>query len=110
MVELSREHNFLVVADEVYQLLGYTGAPPSPMAKYTEAATVLSLGSFSKILAPGLRLGWIQAHGQASAAIFLPPYPALVGLTIHTAFLTFTPAVAQPLRSISNTVSFQITT
>ena len=62
LVELSREHNFLVVADEVYQLLGYKGAPPSPMAKYTEAAMVLSLGSFSKILAPGLRLGWIQTH------------------------------------------------
>jgi DNA-binding transcriptional MocR family regulator len=62
LVELSRKHKFLVVADEVYQLLAYTGAPPPPMAKYTEAATVLSLGSFSKILAPGLRLGWIQTH------------------------------------------------
>jgi len=62
LVELSREHNFLVLADEVYHLLAYTAAPPSPMAKYTDAATVLSLGSFSKILAPGLRLGWIQTH------------------------------------------------
>jgi len=62
LVQLSQEYNFLIVADEVYQLLAYTGAPPSPMAKYTEAATVLSLGSFSKILAPGLRLGWIQTH------------------------------------------------
>ena len=62
LVQLSREHNFLIVADEVYQLLDYSGTPPAPMAKYTEAATVLSLGSFSKILAPGLRLGWIQTH------------------------------------------------
>ncbi len=62
LVQLSREHNFLIVADEVYHLLAYTTTPPPPMAQYTEAATVLSLGSFSKILAPGLRLGWIQTH------------------------------------------------
>jgi DNA-binding transcriptional MocR family regulator len=62
LVQLSQEYNFLIVADEVYQLLAYTGTPPPPMAKYTQAATVLSLGSFSKILAPGLRLGWIQTH------------------------------------------------
>jgi len=62
LVQLSREHNFLIVADEVYQLLAYKGMPPAPMAKYTQAVTVLSLGSFSKILAPGLRLGWIQTH------------------------------------------------
>jgi 2-aminoadipate transaminase len=62
LVQLSREHNFLIVADEVYQLLAYSGTPPPSMAKYTDSATVLSLGSFSKILAPGLRLGWIQTH------------------------------------------------
>jgi DNA-binding transcriptional MocR family regulator len=62
LVQLSQEHNFLIVADEVYQLLAYTVTPPAPMAKYTQAATVISLGSFSKILAPGLRLGWVQTH------------------------------------------------
>jgi len=62
LVQLSREYNFLIVADEVYHLLAYSSRPPPSMAKYTEAATVLTLGSFSKILAPGLRLGWIQAH------------------------------------------------
>ena len=62
LVQLSKEHNFLVVADEVYHLLAYTSTPPPPMAKYTDTASVISLGSFSKILAPGLRLGWIQTH------------------------------------------------
>ena len=61
LVELSQQHNFLIVADEVYQLLNYTITPPKPMAVYIESGSVLSLGTFSKILAPGLRLGWIQA-------------------------------------------------
>jgi DNA-binding transcriptional MocR family regulator len=60
LVELSREHGFLVVADEVYQLLNYSGEPPPALGTMVESDTVLSLGSFSKILAPALRLGWIQ--------------------------------------------------
>jgi 2-aminoadipate transaminase len=61
LVSLSREHDFLIVADEVYHFLDYTTPPPKPMAVFTKEGNVLSLGSFSKILAPGLRLGWIQA-------------------------------------------------
>jgi 2-aminoadipate transaminase len=61
LAELSHEHGFTVVADEVYQLLGYTATPPAPMAAYIDQGNVVSVGSFSKILAPGLRLGWLQA-------------------------------------------------
>jgi 2-aminoadipate transaminase len=57
---LSKEHEFLIVADEVYHLLDYTNPPPKPMGGLIGKGNVLSLGSFSKILAPGLRLGWIQ--------------------------------------------------
>ena len=60
LVELSREHDFLIVADEVYQFLSYSGEPPPAFGTMIDGDTVLSLGSFSKILAPGLRLGWIQ--------------------------------------------------
>ena len=61
LVELSLRHGFRIVADEVYQLLHYGETPPPPFGTSVENDTVLSLGSFSKILAPGLRLGWIQA-------------------------------------------------
>jgi len=61
LAELSRRYDFTVVADEVYHPLSYTSAPPPPLAAFCTSTKVISLGSFSKILAPGLRLGWLQA-------------------------------------------------
>lgn len=60
LVALSQKHNFLIVADEVYQLLHYTKTPPPSFATFLDSEQVFSIGSFSKILAPGLRLGWIH--------------------------------------------------
>jgi 2-aminoadipate transaminase len=60
LLMLSAEHDFLVVADEVYQMLDFGGTLPRPLATRVANGRVLSLGSFSKICAPGLRLGWIQ--------------------------------------------------
>ena len=72
LLELSRTHDFFIVADEVYQLLNFAAERPAPLATLAEDvaedAKVFSLGSFSKILAPGLRLGWIQA----SKAVLAP--------------------------------------
>ena len=61
LVSLSEKYDFLIVADEVCQMLAYTSIPPAPMTYHDTSARVLSLGSFSKILAPGLRLGWMHA-------------------------------------------------
>jgi DNA-binding transcriptional MocR family regulator len=60
IVELAEEHDFLIVADEVYQLLYYYDAPPPAYGTMAASDKVVSLGSFSKILAPAMRLGWIQ--------------------------------------------------
>ena len=62
IVGLAREHGILVIADEVYTLLTYGVSPPTTMASLGE--NVVSLGSFSKILAPGLRVGWMEASPQ----------------------------------------------
>jgi 2-aminoadipate transaminase len=59
LVRLSRKHGLLLIADEVYHLLSYGQAAPRTFAAHVHRGKILSLGSFSKILAPGLRLGWI---------------------------------------------------
>ncbi|MCB0045836.1 MAG: PLP-dependent aminotransferase family protein [Caldilineaceae bacterium] len=69
LAELARQHDFLIVADEVYHSLSYASSPPRPMAAYAGEGHVLSIGSFSKILAPGLRLGWIQAAPEQIARV-----------------------------------------
>jgi 2-aminoadipate transaminase len=64
LVQLSQEHDFIIAADEVYHFLNYSDRQVKPFAAYADLETVISLGSFSKILAPGLRLGWLQAHPE----------------------------------------------
>ncbi|WP_428261855.1 PLP-dependent aminotransferase family protein [Haliangium sp.] len=63
LVELADVYDFLIVADEPYPLLHFDPAPPPCMMSYDRGrARVLALGSLSKLLAPGLRTGWVHAH------------------------------------------------
>eukprot|EP00123_Amoebidium_parasiticum_P015140 comp22805_c0_seq1/m.35783 comp22805_c0_seq1/g.35783 ORF comp22805_c0_seq1/g.35783 comp22805_c0_seq1/m.35783 type:complete len:463 (-) comp22805_c0_seq1:119-1507(-) len=58
-------YNIPIVSDDVYQLLSFpseTEKLPPPFPHYTDLA--ISLGSFSKILGPGMRLGWIQTSPE----------------------------------------------
>jgi len=64
IIELSQQHGFVIAADEVYQMLYYADPPPAAFGTMIEQAPIVSMGSFSKILAPGLRLGWLQASGE----------------------------------------------
>jgi 2-aminoadipate transaminase len=57
VVELCRHHGVLVVEDVAYRDLGFDGTAASSL--WTLAPdVVVQLGTFSKILAPGMRLGW----------------------------------------------------
>lgn len=64
IIDLADKHDILIAADEAYHLLYYGDPPPPTMATLDDSRTgcVVSLGSFSKILAPGIKLGWIQAN------------------------------------------------
>ena len=61
LIKLSDEFDFLIFADEVYQLMNFDQLPPAPYMSLDHRGRVVSFGSFSKILAPGLRTGWIHS-------------------------------------------------
>jgi 2-aminoadipate transaminase len=48
-----------VIEDDPYSALRFSGRPTPPIKAYDEAGWVFYLGSFSKMLAPGLRMGWM---------------------------------------------------
>ncbi len=70
VIRLAERYGFTILADEVYHLLTYEGQVPPPYAARLASERVVSLGSFSKIAAPGLRLGWFQAPPHMRERIF----------------------------------------
>jgi 2-aminoadipate transaminase len=71
LVELANRFNLLVVEDTPYRDLRFEGdALPSLKSLDTEGRVVY-LGSFSKTLAPGMRLGWAVASGEITAQLGL---------------------------------------
>uniref|UniRef100_A0A1L8E2L7 Putative aromatic amino acid aminotransferase n=1 Tax=Nyssomyia neivai TaxID=330878 RepID=A0A1L8E2L7_9DIPT len=67
VVKLAREFDMLISCDDVYNLLYYSGAPPKRLFAYDnpdddgyKGGNVISNGSFSKILSPGIRIGWME--------------------------------------------------
>jgi 2-aminoadipate transaminase len=61
LVELAREHELLVLEDNPYGLLRYEGEPLPPLYELDGGDYVVYVGTFSKILSPGIRLGWAVA-------------------------------------------------
>ena len=64
LAEMARQYDLIVVEDDVYYQLWYDQPPPPSIYDLSMSESVIRLGSFSKILAPGLRLGWMTAAPQ----------------------------------------------
>ncbi|HKG36270.1 MAG TPA: PLP-dependent aminotransferase family protein [Solirubrobacterales bacterium] len=61
LVELAAHHEVIVAEDNPYGLLRYGGDPLPPLYQLDGGDYVVYLGTFSKILSPGIRLGWAVA-------------------------------------------------
>jgi 2-aminoadipate transaminase len=61
LVEVAHERQLLVLEDNPYGPLRYEGEQPVPLLSLDGGVYVMYLGTFSKILSPGIRLGWVVA-------------------------------------------------
>jgi 2-aminoadipate transaminase len=61
LLEVTARHGVLVVEDDAYAELGLSAATPPPPLADLHPGGVVRLGTFSKTIGPGLRLGWLTA-------------------------------------------------
>lgn len=64
IVQLARQYNIMIVEDDVYRDLTFDESVPTSFFALADGLNVIQVGSFSKTLAPGLRLGWMLASSE----------------------------------------------
>lgn len=61
LVELAQRHGVAILEDDPYGELRFAGEPLPSLAALDDQGVVISLSTFSKTLAPGLRVGWVYS-------------------------------------------------
>jgi 2-aminoadipate transaminase len=61
LARLAREHGALIVEDDAYAGIDLDGPPPTSLFEVCEGRNILRVGTFSKTIASGLRVGWVLA-------------------------------------------------
>lgn len=69
LLDLAEEHNFVILEDDYDSEFRYRGRPTPALKGLDETGRVVYLGSFSKFLAPGIRLGYVVADPDLVTAL-----------------------------------------
>ncbi|KJS12880.1 MAG: aminotransferase [Desulfotomaculum sp. BICA1-6] len=80
---LAAKYKVPLIEDDPYRELRYYGDPVPPIKSFDGSDWVIYMGSFSKIIAPGLRLGWVATEGELMDKLVL----AKQGTDLHTGTL-----------------------
>ncbi len=64
VLELAQKYNVFILEDDPYVELRFTGVPEPEIKSLDTDGHVIYCGSFSKILSPGMRLGYLCAHRE----------------------------------------------
>ncbi len=71
LLEVARKHDLIVIEDNPYGELNFTGKTIRSIKSFDKDGRVIYLGSFSKIASPGMRLGWVCADPELIAKMTL---------------------------------------
>jgi len=83
IIRIAERHDLLIVEDSPYRDVRFAGTPEPLMSSLDTQGRVLTLNTFSKILAPGFRLAWVTGHrdiidrlvtAKQSADLCTPPF------------------------------------
>jgi len=64
LLELALEYEFVILEDDPYRRLRFEGEAIPPIKSLDQHGVVIAIGTVSKILAPGLRVGWAIADSE----------------------------------------------
>jgi 2-aminoadipate transaminase len=79
VADIVRRHNVMLVEDDPYSELGFGGKSPTSFRKFLPEQSI-ALGSFSKLVAPGMRIGWLIAPSSVHERFVI----AKQGTDFHT--------------------------
>jgi 2-aminoadipate transaminase len=83
ILSLAHKHNILILEDSPYRDLRYSGEHIPTIFSMDRSGLVMNIGTFSKILTPGFRIGWVIAHktiidkvvvGKQATDLCTPPF------------------------------------
>lgn len=83
LAAIAAEHRVVILEDDPYGELAFFGAPPRPIAA-DSLGNVVYLSTFSKTLAPGLRIGWLWGDPSIVRKVTIAKQAA----DLHTGTLT----------------------
>lgn len=90
LVEIAREREILILEDNPYAMLRFEGEPLPTLRSLDGGHFVMYLGTFSKILSPGLRLGWLAAPAPVLQKVNLGKQAADLCTSSMTSYLVST--------------------
>jgi DNA-binding transcriptional MocR family regulator len=88
LVEVARRTGVTIVEDDTYRELAYDGTAPPSLYGIGDGYAVIRVGSFAKTVAPGLRLGWLNASAELVRRIAARGYIDSGGGVNHTTAAT----------------------